>query len=744
MAAEEAISLPSHPPDATGVLRQLQKDAILLVLPPLCLASFILILSEGEFPDHLRVAWPGVALFLLPAAVLGLRRLSYLASAWTLVGGCLAVVLLIVGWGHLWAALYLFALPAALATLFVSTAGGISVAVASSVLLLFAPASLLPADRALGVVTAIGMWSTVGLIWLTQRPLLTAVEWSWSSYDQSRSLLERARDYQVQLKQTLADLAEANSQLTRLNRLAQGLRQAAEDARRASEQFVANVSHELRTPLNMIIGFSEMILQTPEAYGANLPGSLLADLAVIHRNSQHLSSLIDDVLDLSQIRAGQVALTKERVDLRGIVEAALVAVRPLFESKGLELTAEVPHGLVVMCDRTRMREVLLNLLSNAGRFTDHGGARVRAWRDGNDVVASVSDTGPGIAAEDLDKIFQPFRQLDGTIRRRHGGSGLGLAISKSFVQLHGGDMWLESEKGRGTTFFFRLPVDPPAAGEGSIARWFNPNWHYEERTHRSLASSSCTRPRLVVLESGDPLQRLLSRYLDGAEVVPVASLSEAAQELARTPARALVINEASIPEALQHLSGSAVLPNGTPAVICSVPGMQEAAGALGAAGYLIKPIARDTLLEALDRLSLSGRTVLIVDDEPEALRLFRRMLVSSGRGYRVLLAGDGIQALHLLREQHPDVVLLDLVMPEMDGFRFLAVTKEDPDLRDIPVVVISARDPAGQPIISSAIAATREGGLSVPQLLACIDALTRILATAGQGADPAPPAAHPG
>ena len=173
---------------------------------------------------------------------------------------------------------------------------------------------------------------------------------------------------------TLEDLASANVQLARLNQLAQGMRHAAEDARRAKEEFVANVSHELRTPPNMIVGFSEMMLQAPQTYGKKIPSALLADLAVIQRNSQHLSSLIDDVLDLSQIEVGKMALTKERVAFQEVVQAAVTAVRPLFDSKGLHLKTEVPGDLpLVFCDRTRIREVVLNLLSNAGRFTEHGG-----------------------------------------------------------------------------------------------------------------------------------------------------------------------------------------------------------------------------------------------------------------------------------------------------------------------------------------------------------------------------------
>jgi CheY-like chemotaxis protein len=192
----------------------------------------------------------------------------------------------------------------------------------------------------------------------------------------------------------------------------------------------------------------------------------------------------------------------------------------------------------------------------------------------------------------------------------------------------------------------------------------------------------------------------------------------------------------SVEAALERLGRSGSLPYGTPAIVCSVPEMCEITDALGVSEYLVKPVSREQLAAALDRVHLSGNTILIVDDEPEALRLFRRMLTSLGRDYRVLRARDGEEAMTILQRTRPDVILLDLVMPNMDGFRLLAAKNQDPALRDIPVIVISARDPAGQPIVSNALAVMRGGGLSVPRLLACIEALTAILSTAGPIGDP--------
>ncbi len=660
------------------------------------------------------------------------------ASRWLTVGGMVAAVVLLDSMG-VPGALPLLAIPTALTVAMVGMPAAAIGALGESLLLLAMMAlGMANASVSAVAVALVAVWASFGVLCGVYHTVYQIGGWSWGQYQRAERLLEEARDRRGELRQALGDLAEANLQLTRLNRLADGLRQAAEEARRAKEQFVANVSHELRTPLNMIVGFSEMILKAPQAYGSSLPGPLLADLAVVLRNSQHLSSLIDDVLDLSEIEAGRMALTKERVALGDIIDAAVVAVRPLFESKGLSLEVEQEAGLPsVLCDPTRLRQVFLNLLSNAGRFTERGGVRVSTRRQEEHIVVSVSDTGPGIAAEDLGKIFQPFQQLDSSLRRRHGGSGLGLAISKSFVEMHGGTMWLESEKGSGSTFFFKLPIDPAVPAGNSPSRWFSLYWHYEEHRGRSTAPKVSLRPRLVVLETGSSLSRLLTRYMDGAEVVPVAGRENLVHELGRVPAQALLINGTSLAQPLPDFLRGLPLPYGMPVIRCSIPSASAAADALGVSGYLVKPVSRDALLGELHRLAPKAETLLLVDDEPEALQFFRRVLSSAEQGYRVLRASDGQQALNILRAQRPDALLLDLVMPEMDGFQLLAAKEGDPALRDIPTIVISARDPAGQPIVTNVLSITRSGGLPTGHLLECIGAVIRVLSLTKQAGNPA-------
>jgi CheY-like chemotaxis protein len=230
-----------------------------------------------------------------------------------------------------------------------------------------------------------------------------------------------------------------------------------------------------------------------------------------------------------------------------------------------------------------------------------------------------------------------------------------------------------------------------------------------------------------VLEQGDTLRRHLTRYADGVEIVAVRSVEEAVAELSRSPARALVVNAPPFGEQPVSRQQLADLPYGTPAVTCWVPGEDEAARRLGVVRYLTKPIGRETLLGALQDLGDDVETVLLVDDRPDAVQLFARMLSTAERRYRVLRARNGDRALSLLRQRHPDVMLLDLIMPGMDGFGVLQEKSEDPAIRGIPTVIISARDPAGEPIVGDTLTVARGGGFSVPDLLACIRAVSGIL-----------------
>lgn len=732
--------IPNRPAAPHGMLDEVRDNLLLFAWFWLLPTAMVF----GTLPGLKRTEYGvagGMALLAVGLLLLVLHQKSRQLAAWVFVIGWFAINLAMAAWAGMAQALWLISFSAGLALLFIGFEAGVGFVITVTLVMWAAPATWLPVAAGARMLPVLATWGMFGIVWLALRPVQSAGEMMWSAYRQSQELLEVSRDDQLRLQQTLTDLHAANEQLVRLNRWADGLRQEAEEARRTKEQFVANVSHELRTPLNMIIGFSEMIVNTPHAYGRRLPPALVSDLMVVLRNSQHLASLIDDVLDLSQLEAGQMALDREPVMLSEVIGAASTAVRPLYESKGLYLRVELPEELpAVMADRTRIREVILNLLSNAGRFTERGGVMIRIEQQHDELVVSVADTGPGIAETDQARLFQPFQQLDGTFRRRYGGTGLGLSISKRFVELHGGRMWVESMAGSGATFYFCLPlsVDPPA--RAATLRWLVPGWEFLQRTHPSLAEKVAVRQRIVVYDTGAALTNLLSHYLPDIEVVTRPDLPGAIAEATASCAQALLVNVGSVAEALRwpEVTGSQL--KGMTTIICSVPGSSDVAHHLGVSEYLVKPIGRDQLLATLDRLALAGKTILVADDDEDLLRLLWRLLNAAGRGYRILTADNGREAWRILREDRPDAILLDLMMPGMDGFELLAAKNADPLLAAIPAVIISARDPLGHLIVSRAVAVTRGEGLSLPQLLACIEAINAILSPMPLPSDPTPAA----
>jgi signal transduction histidine kinase/CheY-like chemotaxis protein len=663
----------------------------------------------------------------------------YLAShrllrAHTLLLGAAAVLLpLAVAASHQPLLITLYAGLPALAVILIGWPAGIAAMVYTA----FVPRALAGAGLApelpwvyaavlssLAALAALVSWSAVNA-------LLELAETGLLGLERAQVDVDEARSQRLELKQVEEDLLQATREQARLLERLKAMNQIAEEARQSKQEFIAKVSHELRTPLNMIIAYSELITQSPKLYGGRIPPALLADMAVILRNSQHLSKLVDDVLDLSQIDAGRMALSKSWVDLRAIAAEAAEAVRPLFQTKGLYLEVDTPTTLPqIYCDPTRIRQVLMNLLSNAGRFTVEGGVRVRIWATEDQLEFSVQDSGPGIDPRDQEHLFEPFQQIDASIRRSHGGSGLGLNISKQFVEMHEGRIWLQSRPGEGTTFYVSLPLVPAPTDEfepPAARRWIHPYDMYVPRTRPRVAPVPEVNERYVVMENGHTLERLLTRYMGNVEAVRVQSIDEALRVLGESPARAFVVSSALLPQHSWPDAPWGKLPYDTPLLVCWLPS-DAASEQLGAVQYLVKPVNRAQLEEAILALGPHVRTVLVCDDEPDILRLFLRMLAGLSRGYQIFTATSGVEALAALRELRPDAMILDLLMPEMTGFELLQEKAKDPQLRDIPVIVASSLDPFNQPILSNQLFVARGSGLSSRDLLLCIESLSAVLA----------------
>jgi signal transduction histidine kinase/CheY-like chemotaxis protein len=570
-------------------------------------------------------------------------------------------------------------------------------------------------------------------------PVRRRSAWADEYFRHAQRFLEEAHEHRAKLERAHDELAHANRQLTLLNERITGLRLIAEEAQKAKTRFVARVSHEFRTPLNMIIGLVDLMVESPEMYDVTLSPRMREDLKTVHRNCGHLADMVNDVLDLTRIEADRMVLHKERVDIRSVMENATDVVRPLLTGKHLALQISIPDNVPeVYCDRTRIEQVVLNLMSNAARYTEAGGISVAVTQQNQHVLVSVKDTGPGIPPEDVERIFEPFCQGTSDLWRDKGGSGLGLSISKQFVELHGGRMWVESELGRGTTFSFDLPISAPIAPLTRPGHRIREDWIWYQHLPKPSLPESHFNARFVTCDEMGHLAAWLKLYTAEVEIVDAPDPDQAIKTLQQTPAHAVLLNAATLESAWPLVQAVTRQVSGTPIIGCSVPPAFERARASGALGHLIKPVTRADLKQALKAAGHPVRRVLVVDDDPSALQLFSSMLHVCDPSLEIVTAAGGQEALGQLRGAPPDLMLLDIVMPDMDGWQVLEAMTHDEEVPKVPTFFVSAQDPSDQPPTSGFLLATMDKGLSLSQLLRCSLEISKLLLQPEGALDPAP------
>jgi signal transduction histidine kinase/DNA-binding response OmpR family regulator len=467
-------------------------------------------------------------------------------------------------------------------------------------------------------------------------------------------------------------------------------REAAEAASRAKSTFLANMSHELRTPMNAIIGYSEMLAEDAEDDGLD---GMIPDLHKINAAGKHLLSLINDILDLSKIEAGRMDLFLERFDVRQILDEAVGTVAPLVSKNGNRLITEFGDDLgSIRADLTKLRQSLFNLLSNAAKFTENGTVTLAVDRerrdDGDWIVIKVSDTGIGIRGDQLDRVFEEFSQADESTSRDFGGTGLGLPISQRFCRMMGGDITVSSIYGEGSTFAIELPanVDPLEAAKAAMR---------EDAPDRGKIPEGVSS--ILVVDDDRDSRELLQRTLesDGYHVVTAEGGREGL-ELAREIHPSLITLDVMMPD----LDGWAVLKElkanpdlrDVPVMMVTIEGEKDLGYTLGAVEHLTKPVDREQLLELARRHvdASGGRHALVVDDDQSIRSMFRQAL--EGDGWTVDTAENGVVALECASEHSPNLVLLDLMMPVMDGFDFLLEFSSHEEFLSIPVIVVTAKD----------------------------------------------------
>ena len=513
-------------------------------------------------------------------------------------------------------------------------------------------------------------------------------------------------------------------------------RDSAEAANRAKSSFLANMSHELRTPMNAIIGYSEMLAEDAEEEGHQ---AIVPDLNKINAAGKHLLALINDILDLSKIEAGRMDLYLERFGLRQMLEEALATVAPLMAKNHNRLVTNFGDGLgEIRADLTRLRQALFNLLSNAAKFTENGTitlAAAREQRRGADWIAiRVTDTGIGIAEDKLAQVFEEFSQADGSTTRDYGGTGLGLSISQRFCRMMGGSISVTSKLGNGSTFSIELPATVDALEAAKTVT------QAEER--RAAAIPEGVHPILVIDDDADA-RDLLQRTLeaDGFAVVTAAS-GEEGLDLARRLQPAFITLDIMMPgmdgwAVLKEIKGDPALSD-IPVTMVSIVGDEDIGYSLGAVEHLIKPIDRDKLrqLASLHARPRGGGHALVVDDDETIRALFRRALESDH--WTVAEAENGAAALQRVLDKRPDLILLDLMMPIMDGFEFLVELRKQEDAAAIPVIVVTAKDltEEDERCLSGGVERiVQKGALTRQELLAQVRSLVaRHCAAPGRGA----------
>jgi GAF domain-containing protein/CheY-like chemotaxis protein len=487
----------------------------------------------------------------------------------------------------------------------------------------------------------------------------------------------------IDLLKTFASQSALAIQNARLFREIEDKGRQLEDADRHKSEFLANMSHELRTPLNAIIGYSEMLQEDAADLGVE---QFTDDLKKINAAGKHLLELINAVLDLSKIEAGKMELYLESFEVAPLVRDIAAVIQPLAAKNANRLDLRCPAEVGTMrADVTKVRQALFNLLSNACKFTEGGTVTLTVGRetiDGRDWLDfSVSDTGIGMTAEQLARLFEAFTQADAATTRRYGGTGLGLALSRRLCRMMGGDVTAESEAGRGSVFTIRLPAHvADAAGEPATSAVVEP-----------MPPGAGT---VLVIDDEAAVRDLMQRFLtrEGFRVGTAAGGEEGLRR-----ARELRPDAITLDVMMPGLDGWAVLsalkadPDvaGIPVIMLTIVDDKNLGYALGAADYLTKPIDRERLVTVLDK-HRRDLPVLVVDDDATVRQLLRRML--EAEGYAVIEAENGRAALGALSDARPSVVLLDLMMPEMDGFEFVAELRRHEPWRAIPVIVITARD----------------------------------------------------
>jgi signal transduction histidine kinase/DNA-binding response OmpR family regulator len=516
----------------------------------------------------------------------------------------------------------------------------------------------------------------------------------------ARAFQHMAHEVAVREQNLSQAVDQRTAQLAESMKAAQLASARAEEANMTKSKFLANMSHELRTPLNAIIGYSEMLIEEITDLGAT---DLIPDIQKIHGSGKHLLGLINNILDLSKVEAGKMELFLETFAIAPLLEEVTDTLRPLVKKNHNTLVVNCPATIgSIRADMAKLRQSLFNLLSNASKFTENGTITLAVeQKEAGWITFSVSDTGIGMTPQQQAKLFQSFTQADVSTTRKYGGTGLGLVITQQLCEIMGGTIQVESEAGQGTTFTIHLPEQVQTLQPERFSQNSSQNGQGETHPGTSVMDSVMGAimgtNTILVIDDDPSVQDIMQRFLsrEGFNVITSMSGQEGLR-LAREQFPDMILLDVRMPnlngwEVLSRLKSDPELAS-IPVVMVTIEDDQSLGCALGAVDYLLKPIDYDRLLTLLQpyRMNSSPPAVMVVEDNIDNREMICRQLTKAG--WRVLEAENGLKALAVLQKEQPGIILLDLMMPQMDGFEFLRELRQHPQWRSLPVIVLTAKD----------------------------------------------------